>query len=364
MLKILIQTRDTGGSDNDWGTMQITAPIIVGVSLIVIFGACIIWYRWSSHIKRHYHRVRDACVSKIPSIFMPRHRHRLQHASFPITLDDSMGTPRRDQRRYHSYIRSDSTDSQTPLTDSEGFSYPPLKYLVDPSGGSVLEQQPGRQLWRWWRLFGVGPREVKPKVPSDCWMVDESSVGHGDPSLSSPGVAARQRWTSSLAPVHEQTSDDEGDPGRGFYSGVMQIGERFSTYSTPLPPAFHDDVAALGSIPDSARTAAPEYSSAVGLGDSRTMTTAPTTVIPQSSYYTTGATHSNSPAPPMYSSISHSRNTSTESMINPALTNPMTLYPVSVRAAGPSFPRAYHERQMSTESMLATSAPMVTPSMY
>ncbi|KAG0707062.1 hypothetical protein DFH29DRAFT_898247 [Suillus ampliporus] len=375
----VLSPRDTEGGDDadqdNWSTMQITAPIIVGVALIIIFAAYIIWHRWSHRFKHHYRQVRDACVSRFSQAFTPRHRRRLQHTSIPVTLDDSMVTPRH-IRRYHSYVRSDSTDSQTPLADSDvEFSYPP-KNPADFSGKPVPEesQWPGRRPWRWQRLFGMGPREVKPKVPNHRWVVegpDESSVGHGDPSLSSPSVAARPRWTSSLAPVDERTRDDESDPSRGFYGGVMEIGERFSAHSAPMSSAFHEVFTAPamfpGSVPTSARTAAPEYSAVedpYSTSNSRTMTTAPTTFIPQSSYYTPGATISNSPAPPMYSSISHSRNASMESIIYPARADPTVLYPGSVRAVGRSLPHVYHERQMSTESMLATSAPMITQGIY
>lgn len=357
--------------------MQISAPIIVGVALIIIFALYLVWYRWSHQFKYHFRRVRDASVSRFYQVFMPQYRRRVQHTSMPVTLDDSMVTPRH-IRRYHSYVRSDSTDSQTPLRDSIEFSFPPRKYHIDPSRKSTTEesQRPGRRLWRWWRLFGAGPREVKPTVPDRRWVVegpDESStVGHGDESLNDQNAEARPRWTSGLAPVHEQTSDDEGDPSRGIYGGVMQIGDPdFSTHSaTPMSPAYHQGFASPmlpGSVPTSARTAAPEYSAVEGphsTSNSRTMTTAPTTYIQQSSY-TPGPTHSNSPAPPMYSSVSHSRNASIESFVYPVNPDPTALYPWSVRAVGRTLPRIYqHERQMSTESMLANSAPMVPQSMY
>ncbi|KAG1771673.1 hypothetical protein EV702DRAFT_1136524 [Suillus placidus] len=358
--------------------MQITAPIIVGVALIIIFAVYIMWYRWSYLFKHHFRRVRDASVSRFYQVFMPRYYRRVQHTSIPVTLDDSMVTPRHN-RRYHSYIRSDSTDSQTPLRDSIEFSFPPHKYHPDPSRRPTPEksQRPGRRIWRWWRVFGVGPREVKPKVPSHHWVVegpDEgSTVGHGDGSFNSQRVEAGPRWTSGLAPVHEHTSDDEGDPSQGIYDRVIQIGDPdFSTAhsATPMTPAYHQGVAAPvppGSVPTSARTAAPEYSAAEGpysTSNSRTMTTAPTTYIQQSSY-TSRPTHSNSPAPPMYSSVSHSRNASIESFVYPANPDPTALYPSSVRAVGRTLPRIYqHERQMSTESILANSAPMVPQSMY
>lgn len=380
----VLSSRATNGSDDvddseDWSTMQISAPIIVGVALMFIFSAYLVWYKWSDQLKHHFHRVRDASISKFYQFFTPKYRRRVQHTSMPITLDDTMVTPR--QRRFHSYIRSDSTDSQTPLRDSIEFSFPPHKYNLDPSdrrSTTAESQRPGRRFWRWWRVFGAGPREVKPKVPSHHWVVegpDESSTeGHGDGSLNSQSAEARPRWTSGLAPVHEQTSDDEDDPSRGIYGGVIQIGDPdCSTHSaTPMSPPYHQGFAAPmtpGSNPASAGTAAPEYSAAEGpysTSNSRTMTTAPTTYIQQSSY-TPGPTHSNSPAPPMYSSVSHSRNASIESFAYPVNANPdpTALYPWSVRSVSRTLPRIYqHERQMSTESMLANSAPMVPQSMY
>ncbi|KAG2127488.1 hypothetical protein DEU56DRAFT_820302 [Suillus clintonianus] len=376
----VLSPRATDGSDSTddaWGPMQITAPIIVGVALIIIFAAYLMWYKWSDHFKVHFRRVRHAVsVSRPAQVFMPQYRHRVQHASIPFTLDSSMGTPRY-TRRYHSYVRSDSTDSQTPLADSFDFPFPPHNnYNSDSSRRQMPEEshQPGRRSWRWWRLFGVGIREVKPQVPSHRWVVegpDESStLGHGDGSLNSPSFAPRQRWIGGLPPVHEQSIDDEGDPSRGYHGGVMQIGDDFSTHEAPLTPAYHQGVTVPvppGSAPTSARTAAPEYSAVEGpqsISNSRTVTTAPTTYIPQSSYYTPGPTHSNSPAPP-YSSASQSRNVSMEHVIHHARSDLSMLYPGSVRAVGRTLPHMYqHERQMSTESMLANSSPMVPQSMY
>lgn len=377
----VLSSRATNGSDSsddsNWSPMQITAPIIVGVALVLIFAAYIIWHRWSDHFKYHFRRVRDASASRISQVFTPQYRRRVQHASVPVTLDESMATPRH-IRRYHStYTRSDSTDSETPLRNSIEFAFPPHEYHFEPLRKPTHEksQRPGRRLWRWWRLFGVGPREVKPKVPSHRWVVEgpdeNSSVGHGDGSLHSPRAETRPRWTSGLAPVHEQTSDDELD--RGIYEGVIQIGDpdSSSTHSvTPMAPEYPQGATASvpsGSVPSSARTAAPEYSAAGGPyspSNPRTMTTAPTPHIQQSSY-TPGPTHSNSPAPPMYSSISHSRNASVESFVHPSNPDLTLLYPWSVRAMGRAVPHIYqHERQMSTESMLANSAPMVPQSMY
>ncbi|KAG2154477.1 uncharacterized protein EDB93DRAFT_1132578 [Suillus bovinus] len=377
--QVLSSRTDDDSDNSDWDPMQITAPIIVGVSLIIIFAACIMWYRWSHHFKHHFRRVRDASVSKVYQVFMPQYRRRVQHTSIPVTLDESMATPCHIRRYHHStYIRSDSTDSETPLRDSFEFSFPPHKYRPDSFRKSAHQQsqRSGRRLWRWWSLFGVGPREVKPTVPSHRWVVEgpdeNSTVGHGDGSFNSQSVDTRSRWTSGLPPVHEQTSDDEGDPGREIYGGVIQIGDPdSSTHSaTPITPGYHQGVAASvppGSVSTSARTAAPEYSAAGGpysSSNSRTMTTAPTTYIQQSSY-TPGLTHSNSPAPPMYSSVSHSRNASIESLVYPADPDPTALYPWSVRAMTRTLPRIYqHERQMSTESILANSAPMVPQSMY
>jgi hypothetical protein len=381
----LLSSRATSGSDNDdsdWNAMQITTPIIVGVALIIIFAVYVMWDRWSlaHHFKHHFRQVRDASVSRFSKIFMPQYRRQVQHASTPVTLDESMGTPSpRHIRRYHSYVRSDSTDSQTPLRNSIEFSFPTVQgYHPDPSHKPAPKdsRRPERRLWRWWRLFGVGPREVKPKVPSHRWVVegpDESStVGHEDGSFNGQSAEARQRWVNGLAPVHEQTNDDEGDPSRGIYREVIQIGDPdFSTHSTtPMSPTYHEDVpipAPPGSVPTSSRTAAPEYSAAEGPYSSsnmRTTTTAPTTYIQQSSY-TAGPTHSNSPAPPMYSSVSHSRNASTESFAHPANPDLTALYPWPLRGVGRTPPRMYqHERQMSTESMLVNSAPMVPQSMY
>ncbi|KAJ8586122.1 hypothetical protein M405DRAFT_823877 [Rhizopogon salebrosus TDB-379] len=305
-----------------------------------------------------------------------RRRRRVQHVSTPITLDDSMVTPRQMRRPHHSYS-SDSTDSQTPLTDTVEFYYPPQKY-ADPSGRPILgaPQQSERRTWRWWRFFGLGPHKVTSQVPSHRFQIegpDESSVGHGDgdESLGSPIVAVGSGWTSGLPALCEQ---DEGDPQRGFYDRVIQIGDpQVTIHSTPRTPAHYEDVAVAappGSVPSSAKTPAPEYRSTAEFpyttSNLRNTTTVPTTVIPQISYHTTGPTHSDSPEPPVYSSVSRSEHPSVESIIHPARSDPTMLYPGSVRAAGRSLPRMYqaHERQASTESVLASSTPMVTQGLY
>jgi hypothetical protein len=302
ILKYLLQ-RDTQDDDQyGWGPMQITAPIVVGVVLIVAFTAFIIWYKRSPHnspIAHHYSRVRDACVSRFTRFFMPgrRRRRRVQHVSTPITLDDSMVTPRQMRRPHHSYS-SDSTDSQTPLTDTVEFYYPPQKY-ADPSGRPMFgaPQQSERRTWRWWRFFGLGPHKVTSQVPSHRFQIegpDESSVGHGDGdgSLGSPIAAVGSGWTSGLPALCEQ---DEGDPQRGFYDRVIQIGDpQVTIHSTPRTPAHYEDVAVAappGSVPSSAKTPAPEYRSTAEFpyttSNLRNTTTVPTTVIPQISYHTT-----------------------------------------------------------------------------
>lgn len=357
----ILSPRATNGSDSsndsDWSTMQITTPIIVGVVLIIIFAAYLAWYRWSHRFKHHFRRVRDAFVSRFSEVFrMPRYRHRVKHTSMPVTLDESMHTPNpRNIRRYPSYARSDSTDSQTPLRSSIG-SFPPHQ---DPPRRST----PEKRSWRWWRIFGAGPREVKPKVPNSGWVVDDSStMRHGDGSFISQSVETRPRWTGGLAPLHEQASDDEGDPSRGMYDRVIQIGDPdISTHS--MSPTYQD-VVPPESVPTSARTAAPEYSAGKGPHSTsilRTMTTAPTSHI-QQSVYTSEHTQSDSPAPPMYSTVSH---TSVESLVYPANSDAAALYPWSLRGIGRTLPRIYqHERQISTESVLVNSAPMIPQSMY
>lgn len=370
-----LSSRATNGSDStdgsDWTAMQITTPIIVGVALIVIFAVYLVWYRWSHRFKHHFRRARDASASTFSQVFrMPRYRHRVQHTSMPVTLDESMHTPNpRNMRRYPSYVRSDSSDSHTPLRSSTEFSFPPHKRYPDPPRRSTPGESrpPQKRLWRWWRIFGVGPREVKPKVPNSGWVVDDSStMRHGDGSFISQGVETRPRWTSGLAPLHEQASDDEDDLSRGLYDRVIQIGDPdMSTHSmTPMTPTYHQGVVAPAppeSVPTSARTAAPEYSAGKdphSTSISRTMTTAPTNHIHESAY-TSGPTHPDSPAPPMYT------RTSVESLVYPANSDATALYPWSLRGIGRTPPRIYqHERQMSTESMLVNSAPMVPQSMY
>jgi len=271
--------------------MQITTPIIVGVGLVIFFTAYIIWRRRSPHssqLTHHYHRVRDF----IAQFCMPkRRRRRVQHVSTSITLDDTMATPRHPRRPQHSYIRSDSTDSQTPLTDNAEFYFPPHRYVVDHSRGPISEtsQEPETFIQRWWNTFRLGPREVRSQAPNHRFRVegpDGSSVGHGESSLDSPDGAMRSGWTSGLPSLPEH---DEGDPNRGFYDRVIQIGDPQITVNSALVHGVAD-IVTPGSAPASVQTPAPEYSSAVEYPFSgsnlRTVTNAPATVIPQSPRHT------------------------------------------------------------------------------
>ncbi|OJA09988.1 hypothetical protein AZE42_03824 [Rhizopogon vesiculosus] len=383
----VLHSRDTD-DNGSWGLMQITTPIIVGVTLIVIFSVYIIWYRRSPHdfrVVHHYKRFRDACFSRFAKVFMSEHRCReVQNVTTPITLDDSMATPRHTRRPHTSYSRSDSTDSQTPLTESAEFYYPPQRYIFDPFGRPMLKvpQQPEKRTWRWWRVFG--PREVKSQLPSHRFQIEgpdessvghgESSVGHGDGSLEGlTGVAVRSRWTSNLGSLPEH---DEGDPHRGFYDRVIQIGDpELTVHSTSVALAHYEraaEVVTPGSAPTSVKTPAPEYSSAVEYpgpylaSNQRTMATAPMTII-QSSHHTPQPTLPDSPAPPMYSSIPRNSRPSMENITHHARSDPTMLYPGPVRGAGRSSPQHIyqaHERQISTESVLASSTPMVTSGLY
>lgn len=274
--------------------MQITTPIIVGVGLVILFTAFIIWRRWSPHssqLTHHYRRVRDAIVP----VFMPnQRRRRVQHVNTSITLDDTMTTPRHPRRPQHS-IRSDSTDSQTPLTDNSEFYFPPQRYAVHPSRGPIFKasQEPETPIQRWWHAFHLGPREVRSQAPNHRFRVegpDGSSVGH-ESSLDSPGCAVRPGWISGLTSLPEH---DEGDPNRGFYDRVIQIGDpQITVHSAPVAPAHHNgvaDVVTPGSAPASVQTPAPDYSSAVEYPFSgsnlRTVTNAPATLVPQSPRHT------------------------------------------------------------------------------
>ena len=257
---------------------------MVGVVLIILFVVYIIWHKRSSHGSsplRLFSHARDACISMFQD-FIPAHRRRKVQRASTTTLDDAMDTPRDQGRHYHPCIRSDSTDSQTPLTDNTGFCYPPQKYVADPFRRPMLEPspQPERRTWRWWRIFRFGPREVKSQTPSHSFQIegpDESSVGHA--SLDSPIVPVpRSGWAGGLTSLSEQ---EEGDDDRGLYDRVIQIGDpQITTHSAP----HHED--AEVSVSTSVRTPAPEYSSTVGYphaspSNLRTVITAPTPVIPQ-----------------------------------------------------------------------------------
>lgn len=234
-----LQARDDSdhGGDGDWGTPQIATPAIVGGVLLLLFIAYFIWQR-RPHDRRSYdyHQVRSDWVTKIERMFVPRRkRQRVLHLSAPLTLDDSMRTSGLtfDFNRRSRQCRSDSSDSQTPLT-SAGYAldYPPNKLPESPP------PIPKRPTVRWWWVFGSRPQQVKSKEPDQRWRVDGpdgSSTGHGH---SSHG----HRCVGALGPLHEDPEDGEDE--------VIRIGENFaSVASTPLTQHFPEQARFIRGMP-------------------------------------------------------------------------------------------------------------------
>ena len=168
-----------------------------------------------------------------------RKRKRVLHSNAPVTLDDSIRSsgltldyrrPRQD--------RSDSSDSQTPLTStSYAFDYPPNQLSDSPP------PIPKRRTVRWWWLFGSRPQQVKPEEPGQRWRVDgpdRSSTGHGH---SSHG----HQYTGALGALHEDPEEVE--------DSVIPIGENFASIaSTPMTQHFPEQARSIRGMPT-----VPEY---------------------------------------------------------------------------------------------------------
>ncbi|KAF9227078.1 hypothetical protein BS17DRAFT_764416 [Gyrodon lividus] len=243
---------DDGGENSDWGPMQIATPIIIGVGLIIVFAAFILWQRRSPNkLAYHYHQARNAWVARAERIFLPRRvRHRVLHSSDPVTLDDSILTPNftLDFRRVRQH-RSDSSDSQTALTTSTySFDYPPK-----PPFSKSPSPSPERRPWRWWRFLKSKPEEITSEEPGLRWRIDGpdgSSTGHGH-SILDPEERNRSRYISGLEVVNEELETAE--------DSVIRIGNNFSSIeSTPLTQYFHEERFRL--VPPSpAASTAPVY---------------------------------------------------------------------------------------------------------
>ncbi|KAH7889036.1 hypothetical protein F5I97DRAFT_780853 [Phlebopus sp. FC_14] len=337
-----LQARDddagaqTDQTQDGWGTVQIAAPIIVGVVLLLIFSGYLLWVRKTpTKLPYNYHQVRGTWISRL--FFTSRRvRHRVLPSNDRITLDDSILTPSTaaDFRRARQH-RQDSADSQTPLTQtSYGFDYPPKRVLLDTPPQKPEQKRP----WRWWRLLGSRPQEIKSEEPSSRWRVDGpdgSSTGHG---IQEQEDRDRTRYTSGLEAVDERVE----------LESVIRIGDNFSSIeSTPVTQNFHEEEPATLTPPS--RTAS---------------------VPPQNAHGTPRSSRANTPLPPGYRSstalTSHGRHPSTEELVRPARSDPYMLFPPPVRAAGYGTPHMFglHGRQMSSDSFLETQAPITPPFMY
>ncbi|KAH7928913.1 hypothetical protein BV22DRAFT_164348 [Leucogyrophana mollusca] len=374
-------TQDAG--DGDWGTLQIATPILVGVVLLASFSFYLLWKRKSPR-RTSYPRTQDSFFSILRRKLTPRRtRHKLKRSSDPLTLDDSLDTPLPggDFRRIHP-LRSESTDSTTPLTSST-FEYPPSPPKHDPS---VPLPPSKRQRWRWWHLFGMGPQEVKPKeVDRRRFRIDEpdaSCTSHHTPTDGGHGSTEGDQsdqnvWSVTLGPVHEATGEGDEDEDE---SSVLLIGARFSgSLSTPTTPEPRGGPAQISVLPPSRpstiQSAAPEYTPENTQVTHYTNTTRPQTARPSAPRkgLLVAPVPSRSPAPPVYSARLGpppvlNRQPSSESVVRPLPPPPSPLIHASPRTPQPTDypnPSVYqHERQFSAESSLSSSQPMTLPGMY
>lgn len=361
-----LQARDDsdGSGKGDWGTSQIATPAIVGGVLLLVFAAYLIWQR-RPHDKRDkrsydYHQVRPDWIAKIERIFvLRRKRQRVLHSSAPVTLDESMRSSgfMFDYRRSRQY-RSDSSDSQTPLTStSYAFDYPPNQLSDSPP------PIPKRRTVRLWWLFGSRPQQVKPEEPGQRWRVDGpdgSSTEHGH---SSHG----HRYVEALGALHEDPEEVDND--------VIRIGEDFtSAASTPMTQHFPEEARSIRGLPT-----VPEHPSSSGIrtpvpAASASQSNSGTPVSPFVSRECVDVldvvldqqvSSANRGLPPSYDvSQIHTAYPSTEDIIRLPPSGPNMAIPPPVRAAGYPSLRAFHGRDLSSDSFLAAQPPMVPPSIY
>lgn len=255
-----IQARDDSDpGKNDWRPIQIATPAIVGGVLLLLFALYILWQRRPSDKRSYdYEQVRSDWASTMERMFVPRRkRHRVQHSSAPVTLDDSMrasGLTFDFSHRSRQY-RSGSSDSQTPLTTScYAFDYPPKQPPESPP------PLPKSRPMRWWWLFGSRPQQIKSEEPGQRWRVDGpdgSSSGH-DHSNHGHAIPV------VLAPLREEPEDADN---------VIRIGENFaSVASTPMTQHFPEQANFVRGLPT-----VPEHPSSSG-----TRTPVPVESVPPS----------------------------------------------------------------------------------
>ncbi|KAG6375610.1 hypothetical protein JVT61DRAFT_3176 [Boletus reticuloceps] len=343
-------------SDNngkgEWGTPQIATPAIVGGILLLLFAAYFIWQRKPLEKRSYdYRPVRSEWTSRIERMFSQRRkRHRVLHSSTPVTLVDSMRSSGYafDLNRGSRVTRSDSSDSQTPLTSTcyaldyppnESSDYPPNRLSDSPP------PIPKPPMVRWWWIFGSRPQQIKSEEPGQRWRVDDpdgSSSGHGHTSNGYAGL---------LRTLYEGQEDGEDE--------VIRIGENFpSVASTPMIQPVPEQAGVVRGMP-----MVPEHPQSNGT----------LTPPPAASALTKLRRHAGRflsrlhvILPPSYdlSQLSQSRFPSTEATARLAHSGPYMTIPPPVRAAGYSSPRMFHGRDLSSESFLATQPPMVVTSMY
>ncbi|KAG6332388.1 hypothetical protein ID866_6698, partial [Astraeus odoratus] len=344
-----------------WGTLQIATPIAVGVGLVLCFAAYVVWQR-RRQVADDAHLTRQdqpwgTFVGKFGRLLSPRGRrtrYRVTRSSGLVTLDESMDSPctRPDHQRRSRQYSADSTDSSTPLTG-----FPPSR---DYPPNVVQSDAPARNARRlsqqFLRMLGFGPQEVKSASPSTNWRIDVSSTGHGHDANE-----RENREEQAALNVDPELGEEDADiPDR-----VIQIGnENFSSIAST------DNERGRAVV-----TPATPYVPETGPFTPRELTlklkSTPNLAV---SRRNGGGIHPPEYNPPADSSTTHQsrrhgnhmRGPSTEDFVRAEVqpSDPQMLYPASVRATGYGSPFGHHDRQMSSESLLASQTPMTLPSAY
>ncbi|KIM69573.1 hypothetical protein SCLCIDRAFT_713112 [Scleroderma citrinum Foug A] len=218
----------TDSKSTGWGTMQIVTPIAVGIGLILLFAAYIIWQRRRGSSLGARPMRWNGFVSKFERVFSSpgrRVRHRVTRSTGLVTLDDSMASPgvRVDFQHISRQYSADSTDSSTPLTRSaQNDDY---SLIDDPS--SPKNRKNRRWSHQFLRLIGLGPQEVKSGVPCANWRIDVSSTGHGHDASGETGGLQGCAANGGL----EGGEDDDFDMDRVIAIGDANFSSIASTTS-------------------------------------------------------------------------------------------------------------------------------------
>ena len=340
-----------------WTTFQIVLPIIVGVSMLVTCLAIVLWYR--RRTRRKY-----GMVSTTGGLFQ----------SFSHGVRRQLGL-RSSTQQAHSSNSGQSNpwtiDDFEPRQDGHIWLAP-------------LPKSPAMHGFRrnvkfiggfWRNPFKKRPVRVRSLQPQQGFRVDSIDLSIRAPGSGSEGHRNEavntdlDRWSVVNAEDAEESFDarDDGEDERSVLLISRAPGEDFSLASESHHPNVSSPTAGVNIIPPTRDNSveSPPEGAELSMVPESLRTPSPTTGVP-SSQGSKANSRSNSPASDT-NPHSFSRNPSVETLIRPARTDPVMLFPSSVRAAGYNGitnPYASHSWNASPETELVNDTSLAPLTMH